>query len=365
MNTITRTLAFTVVLGLICCLTSGCSKPKKKDGKTQPPADGQVIHKAPGQVQNSGCKDLLNDVFFISRATLPGGMANESSAAPGNFPEARVGFIVGKANTILQTTDGGTTWRPVLKQKPDGPNFERVLFMSTNEGWAVSMNALLHTSDCGKTWEPAAKLPEKFYYFGPASATTSAYYQMQPPTCGAAIWETRNGGTTWTALPANLPHNDYSTVFFFDNMNGWVAGNYGRCARTTDAGRTWQEQTLASGGYLSQIQFVSPLIGWMRPLQGHNGRISTSRDGGFSWQTQNIGIKTYWNILDMQFLDERIGFLLIHAGVKNSQLLRTLDGSATWNLIGTHQADLTAICFVSANEGWVVGSDGCVFHYRL
>lgn len=353
-----------VVLGLICCVTAGCSKPEKKDAKAQQPTDKQVVHEAPGQVQNSGCKNLLNDVFFISRATLPGGIANASPAAPGNFPEAKVGFIVGNANTILQTTNGGTTWRTILKQQPDGPNFERVLFMSTNEGWAVSMNALLHTGNCGETWKPASELPGKFYYFGPAAATASAYYQMQPPTCAASIWETRNGGTTWTALPTNLPHNNYSTVFFFNNTNGWVAGNYGQCARTIDGGRTWQEQTLASAGYLSQIQFVSPLIGWMRPFQAHNGNILTSRDGGSSWQTQNVGIKTYWNILDMQFLDERIGFLLIHVGAKNSQLLRTLDGGATWNLFGTHHADLMAICFVSADEGWVVGSGGCVFHYR-
>ncbi|MBU4286247.1 MAG: hypothetical protein KKD76_05000 [Verrucomicrobia bacterium] len=351
--------AWLAVLGLVAGLTAGCSKAKKSAVKPKETIAEPIRHAAGGQAQASGCDDELADVFFISRATLPAG-----APAPTTNDEGRIGFIVGQANTLLKTTDGGATWRRILPRQPQGPHFERVLFLSTNAGWVVSRGVLLHTGDGGKTWTPAQELPKNFYYFGPAAATASAYYQMQPPTCSASIWETRDG-VAWQTLPTGLPRNDYEAVFFFNGTCGWVAGNYGQCARTVDGGRTWQEQTLEGEAHFSQIQFISPQTGWMRPVMGHKGNIWATRDGGQSWQKQNTGIKTYWNPLDMQFLDAQTGFLLVHVQSKQSQVLRTTDGGASWNLIGTHAADMMALSFISAQEGWVVGAGGCVFHYQL
>ncbi len=211
---------------------------------------------------------------------------------------------------------------------------------------------------------PINSAEEPFYYFGPCAATAAAYYQLQPPTCGATVWQTLNGGVAWTALPAQLPKNNFEAVFFLDERHGWVAANYGHCARTDDGGRTWREQTLEGKAHFSQIQFVSPQIGWLRAAMGHEGRIWATRDGGQTWQPHNTGIKTYWNPLDIQFLDARTGFLLVHIQSQQSQVLRTTDGGETWTSIGTHPADLTALSFISGDEGWVAGAGGCVFHYR-
>jgi len=348
-----------VVLGLVVGLTTGCSGAKKSTAKSKETIAEPIRHEAGGQAQVSGCDNELADVFFISRATLPDG-----APASATNDEGRIGFIVGQANTILKTTDGGATWRRILPRQPLGPHFERVLFLSTNAGWAMSQGALLHTGDGGTTWMPAPELPEKFYYFGPAAVTASNYYQMQPPTCSASIWKTRDG-SAWQKLPTGLPKNDYEAVFFFNETCGWVAGNYGQCARTVDGGLTWQKQVLEGAAHFSQVQFISPQTGWMRPVMGHEGNIWATRDGGQSWQKQSTGIKTYWNLLDMQFLDAQTGFLLVHVQSKQSQVMRTTDGGASWKLIGTHAADMTALSFISAREGWVVGAGGCVFHYQL
>jgi len=357
MKAITQLFAWLAVLGLVGTMAAGCSKAKKTVPKPTESVAPAVIHEARGEAQRSGCDDELTDVFFISRATLPAG-----AVPPATNDEGRIGFITGKANTLLKTTDGGITWRRILERKADGPHFERILFMGTNEGWAVSRDLLLHTDDCGETWAPATELPEKFYYFGPATATASAYYQMQPPTCGASIWRTQNGGVSWTALPSHLPRNDYGTIFFFDQQHGWVAGNYGQAARTGNGGQTWQKQTLPDGGRLSQVQFVSPQTGWMRADQGHKGNLWSSRDGGLSWQAQPLGIVSYWNVEDMQFLDAQVGFVLVHVEAKKNQVLRTLDGGASWNVLGTHPVNMAAFSFISAREGWIAGDGGCVFH---
>jgi photosystem II stability/assembly factor-like uncharacterized protein len=359
MKILARLVAWLAMPAIMLSIAGGCSKPKTNDVKPQVSPAESVKHEAAGKAQNSQCDDNLADVFFISRATLP-----EGAPPPATNDEGRIGFSVGEANTILKTTDGGATWRRILPRQPLGPHFDHVSFMNTNEGWAVSRDALLHTGDGGNTWIQAQQLPENFYYFGPAAATATAYYQMQPPTCGATIWQTRNGGISWTSLPSRLPKNDFEAVFFFDDRHGWTAANYGHTARTEDGGATWHEQTLEGNAHFSQIQFVSSQTGWMRPMRGHDGNIWSTQDGGQTWQRQNTGIKTYWNLLDMQFLDSQTGFLLVHVTTKESQVLRTADGGASWNPIGSHPVDMTSMCFISATEGWVVGSDGCVFHYQ-
>jgi photosystem II stability/assembly factor-like uncharacterized protein len=359
MKTLIHFCAGLLALCLLSGCGGGCSQSKKIEPKPKVTAKPPVVHQAGGAAQDSGCQDELADIFIMSRVTLPPG-----AQAPATNVAGRLGFIVGKANTILKTSDGGQTWRRILPHQPLGPHFEQVLFMSTNEGWALSRDALLHTQDAGETWTPAKELPEKFYYFGPAAATAKAYYQMQPPTCGATVWQTGDGGNTWAALPTHLPRNDYAAVFFFNESCGWVAGNYGIGALTADGGKTWQKMSLTDNANFDQIQFISPQTGWMRAVRGHEGNLWATPDGGQTWQKQPLGIKTYWNVLDLQFLDAKTGFLLVHVQSKESQVLHTTDGGATWKLIGTHPVDLAAFSFISATEGWVVGAGGCVFHYQ-
>ena len=349
-----------LVFVLIGILAAGCAKQKKPGNKTSASKPVASRHEARGEVQNSGCKEDLAGIFMISRATLPHG-----AAAPSTNMEGRVGFIVGKAGTLLKTADGGLTWRQVLTKKPAALDLERILFMSTNEGWAIGPEQLLHSADCGETWTPAPELPEKFYYFGPSAASASAYYQMQPPTCGASVWRTPPGSIIWKSLPSHLPRNDYGAVFFYNDNLGWVAGNYGIFARTENGGQTWQTRPLEDAGRICQIQFVSPVTGWMRANLGHNGNIFYSNDGGASWQNKNINsIRPYWNINDMQFLDEKTGFLLVHVESGKNQVMQTRDGGSSWKVLGTHLLEISAFCFISPAEGWVIGAGGETFHYR-
>jgi photosystem II stability/assembly factor-like uncharacterized protein len=46
-----------------------------------------------------------------------------------------------------------------------------------------------------------------------------------------------------------------------------------------------------------------------------------------------------------------------------ARVVRTMDGGKTWERMGLHHTDLTALCFIDPKEGWVVGEAGCIFHY--
>jgi photosystem II stability/assembly factor-like uncharacterized protein len=355
----TRTVVTAAILFCGAVLVSGGCRCKARDSRLE----RQAGNNAPGTPAAPGqrriCEDPLNDVFFISPVTLPLPGARPSPPAnPAGSDPNLIGFAAGKANSLLKTSDGGRTWRRVLPRQTDGPEFFSILFSSPTEGWAVSASLLLHTRDGGETWQAAKVLPGNFYYFGPHCATASGYYQMQPATCSATIWRSRDGGRAWTALPSTLPHNYYETVFFLDNEHGWLAANYGHFALTQDGGQTWKETEIADGGHLAQIQFVDANTGWIRPIRSHNGGIWSTRDGGATWRKQDAGIRSYWTIEDTQFLDAKTGFILVGAGSDGSPVLKTTDGGEHWTQLTVWPAGVTSFCFISPDKGWGVGPDG-------
>jgi photosystem II stability/assembly factor-like uncharacterized protein len=347
-----RWLAMMGVGLCVAMATGGCGQRKAKERAVAPPPDvkaGKVSDPAAAYT----CEDPLNNIFFVCDATLPG------SGAP------LIGCAVGASNTILRTTDGGQTWRRVVPRNPASTPFERILFRTPNEGWAMSRDHLLYTGDGGQTWQEAAKLPENFYYFGPCAVNSNRYLQMQPPGCGARIYAASSAGAQWTAWGATLPRNDYEAVFFLDDQHGWLAGNYGVTACTTNGGAAWIKQNIPNGGHLAQIQFVSPLVGWIRPVMGHEGGPWASRDGGATWTKQDAGVKSYNNIVDMQFLNEQTGFLLVSTGRATAEVLQTRDGGATWTRARAFTAPANALCFVSPTAGWLTAGDGTILHCVL
>ncbi|MEW6358933.1 MAG: YCF48-related protein [Planctomycetota bacterium] len=318
-----------------------------------------VIHEAKGQAQVSQCSAELRDIFFMSRATLPHG-----ATLPPNWPEIdkRVGFVVGANSAILKTADGGQTWKYVSEPKEGAPTLDAVRFLNPMEGWAVGRDLGLHTADGGETWTPAPSLPGIVPYYGSSTATATSFLVIKPPTCGATLYKALDGGKKWHDA-AGLPKNDYAVVFFFDDLHGWISGNHGMFAMTKDGGKTWEEHGIENGEDLCILQFLTPEVGRMR--DDRTNGILTTADGGKTWQAKSAGLATYWGVPDMQWLDTKAGFLLVHVEPDNTHVFRTLDGGDTWETIGKHKTELTAMSFVDPSHGWVVGPSGCIFHYDL
>ncbi len=354
MSRITKFLIPMLALGLFLPW-GGC---KKRIAETQSAVEKVKIEIQNGAVQASGCENSLNDVLFVSPATLPVGASCPSGEV------GRVGFAVGSSNVILKTEDAGVTWKRVIAPTVEEhlPEFTSICLLNASEGYVVSLGRLLHTADAGQTWAPATDLPPMFYYFGPSSATGAQYYQMQPPTCGAKIYRAVNGGQSWTPFPVNLPRNDYGAVFFLNDTLGWVAGRYGICARTKNGGASWRKIDIKDNASIEQIQFVNPSDGWMR-AEYRDGLFAT-RDGGKTWTFQQLNVEPAGSVVDMQFLDGKTGLALVRVEEDDSRICRTLDG-VLWKYVAQVKAPLTAISFVSPIEGWAVGSRGLIVHFQL
>jgi photosystem II stability/assembly factor-like uncharacterized protein len=106
---------------------------------------------------------------------------------------------------------------------------------------------------------------------------------------GGEQWISRDGGYTWTAVPAADPLGD-SGVSFADTLHGLVGGgrlnpSSGWARYTTDGGFTWSDRALSTYYPMRCVEMVTPDIGF---AAGGNynvaaGEIWKTTDGGQSW----------------------------------------------------------------------------------
>lgn len=224
--------------------------------------------------QNPRLNDNLNDIFFRTRdegwlvsssmtgarilKTTDGGENWElmfQLGAPPNarrndvpvlysvaFPNKTRGWVVGDGGRILQSEDGGISWR---RQESGTQNeLVHVKFVNDKRGWVVGAKGMiLYTDDGGRTWEQQS------------SGTSNHLYHI----------ETRG------------------------KDNAWIVGDKGTVLRTTNAGVSWERVAVDTTQTLLNIAFANDKQGW---IIGWNGTILRSGDGGKNWIEQESGTRT-------------------------------------------------------------------------
>lgn len=124
-------------------------------------------------------------------------------------------------------------------------------------------------------------------------------------------------GLTWELLP--YAGDFFRGLSFPSTEVGYAVGYYGTILKTSDAGQTWQ--TLRKGGGLwrkdipfRDVHFTSPEHGY---LVGEEGTFWLTHDGGTSW--------------------------------------KVIDNLPDWDFIGVHAL---------GKQGWIVGENGGILHFR-
>jgi photosystem II stability/assembly factor-like uncharacterized protein len=126
---------------------------------------------------------------------------------------------------------------------------------------------------------------------------------------------------------------------------------------TYDGGNAWRVNTHVGGlnTSLADVFFVDDTHGW---AVGYDGTILRTQDGGSTWTTLRNGTGEY--LYSVYFLDKNTGWV---CGQKNPPgvevLLKTTDGGNHWypRSTGSGAISLSAVCFVNADSGWIVGDD--------
>ena len=217
------------------------------------------------------------------------------------------GYVATYSGDINKTDDGGTNW--YVLHEP-GITINSIHFPPTlDKGFACGNNGNIWTFDDFSIMN--------LFVEGLTATLMSIMFpedSSEGKLCGEATIR-RWLNNTWDNFQIFDSTFVYNSIFFIDNMIGWVVGSQGKIFKTADA-TIWNPQWNPLSNSLNDVFFIDPLEGWA-------------------------------------------------AG--SEVLLHTIDGGETWTqeLAGqTVGMELRAIYFTSANNGYVVGN-GVVLKYGV
>ncbi|NJM21911.1 MAG: photosynthesis system II assembly factor Ycf48 [Richelia sp. SM1_7_0] len=271
------------------------------------------------------------------------------------------GFIVGGKAALLETQDGGETWKPITLELGDENYRFNAIDFAGSEGWiAVEPSTLLHTNDEGKTWSSiplSEKLPGN-----PVSIVALGENTAEMATDVGAIYKTTDGGKNWKAQVAesvgvvrNIERSEdgryiavsgkgnfYST--WEPGQNAWVQHNRNSSRKVENMGfaQNGQMWMLARGG---QIQFSEP------------------NDSEQWLEAQYPELSTSWGLLDLAYRTP--SEIWVSGGSAN--LLRSTDGGLTWEKdrdVEDVATNFYKIVFLSPKKGFVIGDRGFLLKYQ-
>jgi photosystem II stability/assembly factor-like uncharacterized protein len=181
----------------------------------------------------------------------------------------------------------------------------RIQFVTETEGWATGfvvqvteahasqMSTILHTTDGGRTWKPVKHdetygldVEPAFWFIDPRRGW-SVWPVVRDGT--AQMLRTRDGGRRWREIDVN-DEGLWTHLRFFDAQSGYGVTSTVDGARftvTRDGGATWSSKPIAAG-YPDVVVFLTPALGWVgslvRGATVERPLVLRTADGGQTWR---------------------------------------------------------------------------------
>ena len=283
------------------------------------------------------------------------------------FIDQNKGWAVGSKGTVLQTLDGGNTWKPRGAATTDV--VRDIFFTDENNGWLVcEVNVyqlktkdeprayLMKTTDGGETWK---RIEIKGFDVDAILVRAVFARNGRGWTFGEAgsIYTTHDSGDTWIKLRSPTRHLLLGGMFV-DDDRGWLVGAGATIIQTSDGGETWYQSTLPQvekSVRFTATSFVDNRKGW---AVGSGGSVYRSTNGGRTWQRQESTVDV--DLYDVKFVDALEGWAVGAEGT----IIHTGDGGEHWTTerSGTEHP-LERVFFSNRNRGWAVGFGGTVVAY--
>jgi photosystem II stability/assembly factor-like uncharacterized protein len=310
--------------------------------------------------QPSGTTNKLTSVYFINEnighsvgvwadtvlITTDGGTTWNNQVTPTThtlnsvfFIDANTGYAVGDSGTILKTTNGGSTW--TNQQSGTTTTLRSVGFFDVNTGYAMGFGILVKTTNGGGTWNTFPLIADGGIPAGGGSGyftdVNNGYQARYESLFGlhGIISKTVDGGTNWTELWFGGKH--LLSIYFPDDSTGYAVGggyygNDGFVLKTANAGTTWTEQSLPTDHSLRNVYFADANTGY---AVGDSGTILKTTNGGILWTSQNSG--TFNRLLSVHFTDTNTGYIVGEGGI----ILKTTNGGITG--VNNHSSNSTSL----------------------
>ena len=279
-----------------------------------------------------------------------------------------------------------TAFAPV-KNYPNnlGGRNDDMSFLTHEKGWAINnRGALSSTMNGGDYWYTSFSKEGSYFRSLAFKDSLNGWLgtigtgQDDWVTDSTALYETHDGGDTWSAVQFEgpKPNGICGLQVVSDQMivgSGRVVGpSY--FVRSTDGGNSWKSWDMNHiAGMLITPYFHDEknglLIGGTAPEENREesqGLILATEDGGDTWDTVYVtSQKNEW-CWKVSFPTRQVGYVSVQRNDRkgNYYFLKTEDGGKTWvekEYTKDHYFN-QAIGFVNENIGWIGGDNG--YHYE-
>jgi photosystem II stability/assembly factor-like uncharacterized protein len=297
----------------------------------------------------------------LAPESLEATLRDDAALSAACFASPAEGWAVGDRGAIWHTGDGGATWQQ--QQSHVTCPLTGVSFLDAKRGWVVggarkpysggTSGVVLATVDGGATWTAvrgAELLPAlrgvRFF-----NAVQAIAYGASSPMFASGTCLTRDGGRSWQPAPSGSG-GQWLAGDFLEGGVGALAGANG-CYATLVSGEV-KPSPLESGSLrsLHAMRLIAPTGGW---LVGDGGLVAATSDLGRSWQTPAGDLP---NGAGGQFDFRAVAVMSGHvwiAGSPGSQVFHSSDGGNSWQAFSTGQ---TAPIRALAGRGRA-GYDSC------
>jgi photosystem II stability/assembly factor-like uncharacterized protein len=254
--------------------------------------------------------------------------------------DAQHAWACGAGRTIAQTSNGGGSWNTFSVTWPDS-GITGLASVDTLYGWALFWDGnVWATTNSGRGWSSRGKIGSMGW----------RHLSFVDPDWGWAVGDSgivrsTDGGRTWQNQGAAYRLKDVAGM---TQSKAWAVGDSGRVLATSDGGATWFPQTSLIAESLFSVSFADTLHGIAGADGGH---ILVTRNGGAAWDTVRLG---WWENRDVFLVDSLEGW--------NAGGYRTTDGGYTWQYRGGGFGGV-AVHFANRDTGWIATGGGYIYDY--
>lgn len=291
-------------------------------------------------LQQSGLSCTLYSVCFLSDKV---GWA----AGGGTMPFTRLSFGV-----VLQTDDGGKTWRPLVTKQTKSRVVSERNDAASDDSNRGNSNAVATSTNLKKE-QTLPRLTRIKFFSEDEGFAVGQGSEDQP----SGVFFTDDGGASWRDVPGQVSPGWFAADFLNEEV-GVVAGPRGRVALLKGEQLTLPRvESLGLRG-LHDVVLQRPRSGW---LVGDGGLVLHTDNAGLVWEAPPTALPDGTReACDFRAVCCR-GKQVWLAGEPGSVIWHSADAGNTWEKQKTEQTvPLTAIHFATETCGCAVGALGTI-----